>query len=78
MYIINRRWIYIEDILEKFKNDIKDNKELLYAIANFVCCKKVEKVEFIECIYSYDIKNEKSITLILLVDEKKIAIQFTH
>ena len=62
-------------MIERLTKDVKDNKELLYAIANFVRCKDCENVEFIE-LYSHDDKEKMYITLILLVDGDKIAVQF--
>lgn len=61
-----------EEIIERLTNDIKENKELLYAIANFVCCKECENVEFVE-LYLND---KMYVTLILVVDDDKISVQF--
>ena len=54
---------------------MKDNKELLFAIANFVCCKDCKSVEFVE-LFSHDELEKMYIILILLVDDDKIAVQF--
>ena len=69
-------FINIDETVERLTKDVKDNKELLYAIANFVYHEEVKSVEFIECIASYDKDDKKSVMLILEVNNKQIGVQF--
>ena len=66
-----------DEIVKNLTNDVKNNKELLQAIANFVCCRDdVTDVEFVECVSSYDAEGKKRVMLILDIENERIAIEF--